>query len=280
MSYQSLYLEPRLILTAKEKEFLRTTSAQYPYARFVSFARSFEERAIAYAYVSAKIEGNRYSNRGAAMLLAYGFTEAGMQYKDAVMLVNLKNAFEAVTRRPVSLQTILTKDYVCALHARVMEGLLPKSASGTVRSCPMQIVGCNYLPPTGEEILDSELEKLLDVAAAMDDPFELSVYLHCNLVYLQYFADGNKRLARLIQTAVLASFGLTPLFLQERSIDDYRKAIVHYYETGDYSPYKALFLQDYEHSIRFLSGQTKAQIESEERALKAIRKRQKDRADI
>ena len=279
MSYQSTYLEYRRIFSTTEIKRLHELSTQYPYENFLSNVRNFEDRAIDYAYVSAKIEWNDYTSRGAVFLLKYGFTEERKTFKDALMLVSLKKAFEAVTRCPATLKTILNKNYLCTRHTEIVEGLLPADQLGTVRQLPMEILGSSYRPLADAKALDRELEKLFAVALTIDDPFDLCVYLHCNLIYLQYFSDGNKRLARLIQTAVLASKGLTPLFLQENDIDDYREAVIAYYEAGDYTAYKQLFLQAYEHSILFLLGKTPKQIEAEKRALQSIRERQNSQFD-
>lgn len=216
---------------------------------------AFEERSIHEAYVSAKIEGNPYSRRAAAMLLQYGFTDGGKMYSDATMLVNLQKAFEQVALQTEGIERVLSSPFVHALHARIASGLLPESDCGRVRQRAMTIAGNSYRPLADAQALQAEGKKLLAAARLIANPFDLAVYTHCNIAYLQYFADGNKRLARLMQTAVLAAHRITPLFLREQSIGDYLDAIVQYYETGSFESYKALFVREYAHTIRLLTGQ-------------------------
>ncbi len=273
MPAKTSFLEYRPILSTAEKAQLHSLAAQCPYVSFLTNARSYEERSIAYAYVSAKIEGCRYTKRGAAMLLKYGFTEGGQTYKDAVMLVNLKKSFEFVTGNLLPMKTLSKKIYLCARHKGLVDGLLPDFQVGQVRQYPAKIIGCSYRPLKDSDALEAALDKLGSVAETIDDPFELAIYLQTRLAKLHYFSDGNRRLARLIETAVLASNKMLPVFLREESMDEYRRAIVDFYETDDDSAYKALFLREYEHSVLFLQGKTPEQIEAEKRALQSIRER-------
>lgn len=73
-------------------------------------------------------------------------------------------------------------------------------------------------------------------------PFEHSIYAQLNLAYLQYFADGNKQTARLMQTAILVHAGIAPLILTSKDIVNYLDSVVHFYETGDARPYAELFV--------------------------------------
>ena len=271
MDYTPEFLDSRKIFSSSEEDFLRSLVAQYPYETFLDNHRSFEERSIDYAYVSSKIEGNQYSRKGASMLLQYGFTEAGKTYQDATMLVNLRDAFVNVTLSPnESIEKVLSKHFVCSIHSQVASKLLETNDRGQVRNCAVTISGTDYVPLKSSFALEQELSRLLATAREIENPFEQAVYTHCNLAYLQYFQDGNKRVSRLMQTAVMATHGLTPIFLQESSVHDYLASVVHYYETGDFSAYAELFLREYEHTILQLQGKTKEQLEAEERALESI----------
>lgn len=74
-----------------------------------------------------------------------------------------------------------------------------------------------------------------------------------------------------MQTAILAAHQLTPIFLQEKSIPDYLTSVLHYYETGDYTLYKRLFLKEYKRTIEELKGKAPEQLLAEKRALERIR---------
>ena len=85
---------------------------------------------------------------------------------------------------------------------------------------------------------------------------DLAVFLHCNLAYLQFFLDCNKRVARLVQSAALVANNLTPLFLSEARIPAYLDAIVAYYETGNYELYKHLFFEQYTETMTWFLGRS------------------------
>ncbi len=98
MEYNSRFLENTSIFTTAEEDYLESLANEYSIDQLLRNRRQYENCAIDYAYVSGKIEGNQYSRKGAAMLLQYGFTEAGRTYQDAAMLVNLRDAFAAVMK--------------------------------------------------------------------------------------------------------------------------------------------------------------------------------------
>ena len=72
------------------------------------------------------------------------------------------------------------------------------------------------MPLDNPYLLEEQLQRLLDVALTINDPFEQAVFAHCNLAYLQYFKDCNKRTARLVQTAIMAAHKVTPIFFKRR----------------------------------------------------------------
>ena len=100
-----------------------------------------------------------------------------------------------------------------------------------------------------------------------------------DLAYLQYFADGNKRTSRLMQTAVLAHNNLTPVFMRAEEISNYLKAVIRYYKTGDRRSYADLFIRSYRYTIDNLLNRLPEQLEDiaedEKRLQEARAKRQK-----
>lgn len=261
------------IFSAHEKQKLADWAQQYPLSQFLSHPRTFEESSIEYAFVSSKIEGGRYSLKDTASLLKYGLTAGAKPFNDAVMIKNIHQAFIAICQTKKRSYPALSKTFVCGLHETVSHDLLPSQQCGKVREEPVHIAGSQYLPLSGATLLNAELDVLLNQAKQIDDPFECSIYTHLNLAYLQYFADGNKRTARLMQTAVLVNAGITPLIMGEEYIANYLNCIVHYYETGDSKPYAQLFLRSYHHMIEGFLGQTPEQLEAQRLAEEGIRAR-------
>jgi Fic family protein len=251
MEYNPNYVSCRAILSKDEKESLHALAEQYSLERFRKDSRNFEEMAVDFVYTSAKIEGNTYDRIDTDNLLRLGVTAGGKRYSDAVMLLNLRDAFHFVmSEDPWQPNT----DSICNLHKVLMKDLLPAGEQGIGRIDQVRIGASTYKPLSSPARLREEFKFIFSVAQKYTDPFERAIYLHCNLAYLQYFKDGNKRTSRMIQTAVLAQADVLPLFFSDTLIDKYQRATVNYYETGDYSPYIAFFKENYELAINSLLG--------------------------
>ena len=257
MDFQPAFFKPRQIFTNEESGVLHSLANEFPCTCFLRNKRNVEEFSCHYAYVSAKIEGCKYSKLGSAILLKHGFTEKEKKFHDALMLVNIHRAFlEVLHSRSLHISEILTSDFLCALHAKASNLLLRDSERGQVRHCAVRITRSEYLPSSDPQILESNLRRLLSAALQVQDPFDLAVFLHCNLAYLQFFLDCNKRVARLVQSAALVANNLTPLFLSEARIPAYLDAIVAYYETGNYELYKHLFFEQYTETMTWFLGRS------------------------
>ena len=168
------------------------------------------------------------------------------------MLVNLRDGFKKAM--DVENTTELNLDYLCDLHKVLMKDLLPVHEQGIVGTTAVIIGASTYGPPADPGRLRSEIKFILSEANKYTDPFERSIYLHCNLAYLQYFRDGNKRTSRLMQTAAMAQGNILPLFFNDALIDKYQRVTVSYYEAGNYSPYISFFKENYELAILKLIG--------------------------
>ena len=244
MQYDPAFVAYRPILSAEDKRVLQSLSQTYSLERFRADARNYEEIMVDFVYTSGKIEGNTYDRIDTDNLLRLGMTAGGKRYLDAVMLVNLRDGFEQVMS--VGPETSLDRDYVCDLHKTLMKSLLPAHEQGIGRTSGVLIGATTYRPLSDPVRLRTEIAHILAEAGRYQNAFEQSIYLHCNLAYLQYFRDGNKRTARMVQTAALVRGGVLPVFFQDSLIDAYQRATVQYYETGEYASYVAFFKKNYQ----------------------------------
>lgn len=194
------FVAQRPILAEEDKAFLHDLTRAYSLRQFRADTRNYEEMAVDFAYTSAKIEGNTYDRLDTDNLLRLGVTAGGKRYSDAVMLFNLRNGFGHAMESTAS---PLNLDYLGELHKILMKDLLPSHEQGLVPNSAVTITATLYKPIAEASRLRAECRVILSEAAHYDDPFERAIYLHCNLAYLQYFRDGNKQTARLMQTADL-----------------------------------------------------------------------------
>ncbi len=253
MEYNPAFVAWRAILSDLDKGALHALSQAYTLNQFRADARNYEEMRVDFVYTSAKIEGNTYDRIDTDQLLRIGITAGGKRYSDAVMLINLRDGFDRVMA--IERKTPLDLDYVCALHQVLMKDLLEPSQQGIGRTTAVTIGATRYRPLADPGRLRTERPFILSEAEKYTDPFERAIYLHCNLAYLQYFKDGNKRTARMMQTAALVRSGTLPLFFNESFIGRYQRSVIHYYETGEYEPYVDFFKENYRLAVSLLSGQ-------------------------
>jgi len=252
MQYNPEFVTRRPILADEDRNALSILAQAYSLERFQADVRNFEEMTVDFVYTSAKIEGNTYDRLDTDNLLRMGITAGGKRYSDAAMIVNLRNGFERVIT--ISPDTPLDFDYLCDMHKILMKDLLPAHQQGCGRQDAVRIGATIYTPLDDPKRLRTEVKLILEEAEKYTDVFEKAIYLHCNLAYLQYFNDGNKRTARMMQTAAMVKGGVLPLFFSDTLIDRYTRATVGYYETGDYAPYAAFFKENYRLVATYLLG--------------------------
>jgi hypothetical protein len=75
------------------------------------------------------------------------------------------------------------------------------------------------------------------------------MYLMTRIPYLQAFANGNKRTARLLANAPLLQAGIMPLSFADMDKADYIRAMSAFYELGDVTLIEQVFLRGYVKAI-------------------------------
>ena len=201
--------------------------------------KELQNLACCWCYYSGRIEGNTYTLVETESLLIDGVTSE-KRYDEAKMLKNLYNAF--ITELEYIHKTghieDLNEQTLLRIHHIVSNELVDVSECGKYRNRPVKIFGTNYIPPKSYSEIVKSVHDVFYQADSLDNPIEKAVFVHCNIARIQPFIDGNKRTSRLLEAIVYMNSGLIPPFsTADKDILDYRKAIVHFYETNDYKPY-------------------------------------------
>lgn len=224
----------------KKADFIRSNK----YARFSALRSSeIKDLAVVWCYYSGKIEGNTYTYVETEALLKDGITST-KRYSDAKMLKNLYNTFISCAEQIKKDGCIDINGFtVNSIHSMLTDELIPNSNRGLLRTEPVAITGTSYIPPKDPEVIHVAFDKILAEQAAISNPFERAVYLHCNMARLQPFIDGNKRTSRVLESVVLMNADIIPVY-SAKDIDlvEYRSGIIHFYETQDYEKYADYFL--------------------------------------
>src|SRR3989344_1168116 len=69
------------------------------------------------------------------------------------------------------------------------------------------------------------------------------------IAYIQPFADGNKRTARMIANAILLANDYFPLSYRSLDENEYKQALILFYETNNLYHVKRLFLEQYRFTL-------------------------------
>ncbi|MCD8178131.1 MAG: Fic family protein [Tannerellaceae bacterium] len=229
----------------KEQQEKATFILQNPLAKLSElYSNEIRDQAIVWCYYSGKIEGNTYTYVETEVLLKDDITSE-KRYQDAMMLKNLYHTFmlevEYITKKKN--QEIINEHTLFRIHRSISNGLFSNDKSGALRTCAVRISGTEYTPPKNQQEIEIRLKEILFNQEKYTNPLEKAIYLHCNLSRLQPFIDGNKRTARMIESIVLMNADIIPLYsVKDADIRNYRKGLLTFYETEDYTEYTDYFL--------------------------------------
>jgi Fic family protein len=210
------------------------------------YKREIERLTIELSWKSAQIEGNTYSLLDTEELLKNHREAAGHKRAEALMLLNHKTALDYIFAHSADYQK-LTLRKIEDVHRLLVKNL---GVSHGLRSSLVSIVGTKYRPLDNIQQISEAVENTTCVVNKYADPFHKSLAALALLSYIQPFADGNKRTARLIGNALLAARQACPL--SYRSIDpvEYKKAMLLFYEQNSLAYFKELYLTQYEFSVK------------------------------
>lgn len=216
-----------------------------------TFAREVLERLlIDLSWASSHLEGNTYTRLDTRELLAHGRVAEGKALVETQMILNHKGAIEFLVEEAATLE--LGSLYVVRnLHGILSQNLLPDSSDeGRLRTRSVMISGSGYRPLDVPSQIEEALQKTLQKADAIENPWEQSFFLLVHLPYLQPFSDVNQRTARLLTNLPLLRKNLCPLTFLDVPPDAYALATLGVYEFTRVELLRDLYVWAYERSAR------------------------------
>jgi Fic family protein len=195
------------------------------------YKKELERLAIDLSWKSSQIEGNTYTLLETEQLLLERKTASGKTKEEAVMLLNHKEAIDFIVQNPDYLVPISVST-IEAIHTLLIKDL---GVDKNIRRRGVGILGTNYRPIDNEFQIRDELIAMAAFVNEQEGVFEKALILLLFLSYIQPFADGNKRIARIVSNAMLIHYGYCPLSF--RSVDpmEYKKAMLVFYEQNNIS---------------------------------------------
>lgn len=199
-----------------------------------------------FSWKSSRIEGNTYSLLDTEALLKEQKEAPGHTRLEAQMILNHKAALDFIIAHPGD-YTPLKLRTVEQLHALIVKDL---NVAKGLRSAPVGILGTAYRPmKLRSQLREATTEMIRKINAESWAPSKALMAL-LMIAYIQPFEDGNKRTARLLGNALLIAGRFCPLSFRSIDEEEYKKAVILFYEQHNIRYFKQLFLEQFEYAAQ------------------------------
>jgi Fic family protein len=210
------------------------------------YQKELERLAIDLSWKSSQIEGNTYSLLETEHLLKEKETASGKTKDEAIMLLNHKEAIDFIVNNKDYLSP-LTISRIEDIHKVLVKGL---DVDSNIRKRRVGITGTNYKPLDNEFQIKEALSDLCHLINNKNNIFEKALLSLLLISYIQPFADGNKRTARIISNAVLMDNKHCPISYRTVDSINYKKALLLFYEQNNITAFKKLFIDQFEFAVK------------------------------
>ena len=238
------------LFTEEEKKLLADLQAQYTKnlegITPTEYRKEMERLGIDLSWKSSQIEGNTYSLLETEKLLKEKQTASGKTKEEAVMLLNHKDALDFVLADPEYLQEVSIRR-IEELHALLVKEL---DVYKGIRRHRIGVTGTNYRPLDNEYQIREALEDTCRLINGRENVFEKALLALVLLSYIQAFADGNKRTARITSNAILIANRFCPISFRTVDSVDYKKAMLIFYEQNNISAFKKIFIDQFAFAVK------------------------------
>lgn len=207
--------------------------------------REIERFTIELSWKSSRIEGNTYSLIDTEVLIKNNREAKGHTREEAIEILNHKKAVDYAMETKSDFKKIDLQK-IDNLHSILVDGLRVDKG---LRKHAVRITGTKYEPMEFEPDIRSAMNKLIKLINRTTEPLSKALIAVIMISYIQPFADGNKRTARILGNAILLAHNIAPL--SYRSIDeaDYKKGMILFYEQNSFRFFKELFMAQFKFSI-------------------------------
>ena len=238
------------LFTQKEKD--RLDILQKEFKKNISELNKFESKkelerlSIDLSWKSSQIEGNTYSLLETERLLKEKETAKGKSKEDAIMLLNHKEAIDFIIENPNYLFP-LTVSKIEDIHSILTKEL---AVDRNIRKRRVGISGTNYKPIDNEFQIREALTEMCELINKKDDVFEQAFLVLILISYIQPFADGNKRTARIVSNALLINNKYCPISFRTADSVDYKKTMLLFYEQNNIMNFKNIFIEQFKFAVK------------------------------
>jgi len=208
--------------------------------------REFERLVIELSWKSSSIEGNTYTLLETESLIRQNISAKGHKKEEAVMLLNHKKTLDYIRENTSSFKE-MTVTKLEDIHSLLTQDL---NIDRGLRRAPVGITGTVYRPLDNIFQIKEELEKTCEIINKEKNVFYKAVILMLMIAYIQPFDDGNKRTGRISANAILMAYNVCPLSYRSVNEEEYKKAVILFYEQNNISYFKNLFIEQFEFAVK------------------------------
>lgn len=153
---------------------------------------------------------------------------SGVTASDIQKILNLKHAWEFILDKDV-INFESNFQILSHIGKMINEGFYVDG--GRIRSVPVTIGGCSYIPPIPMETV--VIESINQVVNGDLSNIYKAIQLCLYTMKTQVFKDGNKRSAIIFANHFLISKGEGILVVPEKQVSEFKRLLVKYYEGTD-----------------------------------------------
>jgi len=231
--------------------------------------RILEQLLVDLSWASSRMEGNTYDILQTERLIRFGEEAAGKDRKEALMILNHKEAIQYVVDNLDDIT--LRRADLFAIHALLSDGLLgDPGMAGRLRVGAVGISHSSYRPLDDAVTIPEEFDILIAKAAEITDPFEQSFFLLVHIPYLQAFVDINKRTSRVASNVPLLKADLAPMSFLTMDDANYIDGLIGIYELNNVALLREVYIDSYLASAEKYRV-LRAEVETPEKAALAYR---------
>lgn len=241
---------PAEVFSTTEIKTLKQATAEYQ-SRTKNLSvtirrKELERLVIELSWKSSKIEGNTYTLLDTEKLILENKVAPGKTKDETQMILNHKDAFNFIRENKEQFKALNRKNLE-ELHLIIIKKL---NIGRGLRKKPIGVVGSIYRPLDNSHQITDALEILIKKNSKLSSPYVKAFVALLALAYIQPFEDGNKRTARLTANAILLAYNLAPLSYRSIDENDYREAMLTFYELNSILPLKKIFVEQYDFAAR------------------------------
>lgn len=209
------------------------------------YRKEMERLGIDLSWKSSQIEGNTYSLLETERLLKEKKQAKGKTQEEAIMLLNHKDALDYILDAPEYSKTLTIRN-IEDIHTLLVKDL---NVDRHIRNHRVGITGTNYRPLDNEYQIREAMECSCQLINSKKNIFDKALLTLMLLSYIQAFADGNKRTARITSNSILIANGYCPISFRTVDSLDYKKAMLIFYEQNNIHAFKKIFIDQYKYAV-------------------------------